>query len=270
VPTEFLGSTGRVADAAERDDQRHAGHDHGRRSKFLGITVVARFLSIRGDCSSSPSPPGGRAAKSCSGNQKLIEWNVKGPTGHAGPTGPAGPQGPVGPPDPSATAFNDAFGTDTGTATTAHGEPCTVGDIILTASPIKTAGGIPARGQLLEVVQNRALFAVLGSVRRPRQVDVRAARSALDHAEPHDVLDLHTGRLARLIDPRRSHARARRSGASERAPRASARWRAGGGVRYVVRRRARQRANALRPLARTRPSRRATFLAHVRLRPRDR
>jgi hypothetical protein len=66
-------------------------------------------------------------------------------------------------PRPSAAGFLDQFGTDTGNATTAYGEPCTVGEIILSASRSKTAGGIPARGQLLEVVQNTAMFAVLGN-----------------------------------------------------------------------------------------------------------
>ncbi len=101
--------------------------------------------------------------ESCAAGKQLVEWNVQGPAGPAGPQGPQGPTGPVGPPDTSAAGFLDQFGTDTGDATTAYGEPCTVGEIILSASRSKTAGGIPARGQLLQVVQNTALFAVLGN-----------------------------------------------------------------------------------------------------------
>jgi hypothetical protein len=55
-----------------------------------------------------------------------------------------------------------------------------------------------------------------------------------------------------------------------RGRRATVRWRGEPQVRYVVAAGARQRANALRPLARTRPARRATFRAHVRLWSRDR
>ena len=100
--------------------------------------------------------------ESCAAGKQLVEWNVQGPAGPSGPQGPQGPAGPVGPADASAADFLDQFGTDTGNATTAYGEPCTVGEIILSASRSKTAGGIPARGQLLSVVQNTALFAVLG------------------------------------------------------------------------------------------------------------
>ena len=98
--------------------------------------------------------------ESCTSGKQLLEWNVQGP---AGPQGPQGPTGPAGPPDTSAAGFLDQFGTDTGNATTAYGEPCTVGEVILSASRSKTAGGIPARGQLLAVVQNTALFAVIGN-----------------------------------------------------------------------------------------------------------
>jgi len=37
------------------------------------------------------------AGQACSGQQQLVEWNQKGPTGPAGPVGPAGPAGVQGP-----------------------------------------------------------------------------------------------------------------------------------------------------------------------------
>ena len=95
-----------------------------------------------------------------------------GPAGAAGPAGPAGaagaqgpkgdkgdtgPQGPAGP-DPR-------FGTDTSLANSGgavgHGETCTLGEIMLTAGVV--ANGLPARGQLLPINQEQALFALLGT-----------------------------------------------------------------------------------------------------------
>jgi microcystin-dependent protein len=38
-----------------------------------------------------------------------------------------------------------------------------VGQILLSASPSRTVGGIPANGQLLPINQNTALFSLLGT-----------------------------------------------------------------------------------------------------------
>jgi len=65
--------------------------------------------------------------------------------------------------DPSADAFVDRFGTDTGNASAATGAPCTLGQVLLTASFSRTAGGVPAKGQLLPISQNAALFSLLGT-----------------------------------------------------------------------------------------------------------
>jgi hypothetical protein len=88
-----------------------------------------------------------------------------GPTGDTGATGPAGPTGPQGPagPDPTADAFIVRFGVNTGNATPASGATCTLGEILLSASPTRTAGGEPASGQLLPINQNTALFSLLGT-----------------------------------------------------------------------------------------------------------
>jgi hypothetical protein len=60
-------------------------------------------------------------------------------------------------------AFVKLFGTDTGGATAAAGAACTLGEVLLTASTLKTAGGLPANGQLLPISQNQGLFALLGT-----------------------------------------------------------------------------------------------------------
>jgi len=88
-----------------------------------------------------------------------------GATGPAGPTGPQGQQGPQGPSgtDPTADAFVARFGTSTNTAAAANGETCTLGQILLTASPAVTAGGVPANGQILSIAQNTAMFSLLGT-----------------------------------------------------------------------------------------------------------
>jgi len=96
--------------------------------------------------------------KGCGAKEVSLDWSVRGPMGPAGPEGPAGP-----PRDGAADAFVGSFGADTGNATAAPSVPCTLGQIILSASPTKTAGGMPATGQLLPIAQNTALFALLGT-----------------------------------------------------------------------------------------------------------
>ncbi len=113
---------------------------------------------LAGDFKAGQLPPGPAGPQGPAGAGQ-------GPAGPEGPAGPAGPQGPAGPAgsDPAAAAFLDNFGTDTGGATAAVGEPCTLGEIILSASTSKTAGGIPANGQPLPIAQNTSLFALLGT-----------------------------------------------------------------------------------------------------------
>jgi len=83
----------------------------------------------------------------------------QGPGGPAGATGPQGVQGPAGPQGPAASTA--LFGTDTGNAAAGNGAECTLGHILLTASNV--AVGIPARGQLMAISQNTALFSLLGT-----------------------------------------------------------------------------------------------------------
>jgi hypothetical protein len=93
---------------------------------------------------------------------------VNGAPGAVGTAGPAGPQGlmglpgpigPTGPQGPSGT--QTLFGTNVGNANSASGATCTLGQAILTAGPL--AVGLPAKGQLLPINTNIALFSLLGT-----------------------------------------------------------------------------------------------------------
>ena len=87
------------------------------------------------------------AGQTCPNSQQLVEWNK---------------QGPAGPSDPASAGFLERFGTGTGGAARASGAPCTLGEILLTASQGMTAGGVPADGRLLLIADNDALFSLLG------------------------------------------------------------------------------------------------------------
>lgn len=98
---------------------------------------------------------------------------TKGPTGPAGPqgipgamgdtgaTGPAGPQGIPGTTGIFGPADNTPY--DLTPASSANGTVtgCTIGEIKLTAASF--AYGTPARGQLLPISSNTALFSLLGT-----------------------------------------------------------------------------------------------------------
>ena len=60
----------------------------------------------------------------------------------------------------NANALSQFFGGES-SAVGGHGADCTLGDVWLTASNI--GGGTPARGQLLSINQNTALFSLLGT-----------------------------------------------------------------------------------------------------------
>ena len=65
--------------------------------------------------------------------------------------------------DPAAETFLGHYGSNTGNATAANGGTCTLGEILLSASPSRTVGGVPADGQLMAINQNTALFSLLGT-----------------------------------------------------------------------------------------------------------
>jgi Phage Tail Collar Domain/Collagen triple helix repeat (20 copies) len=83
--------------------------------------------------------------------------SIEGPQGAPGPQGAAGPQGPAG---PAGTAAG--FGTNTQQAQAGTGAECTLGQIILSAGAV--ANGVPANGQIMQISQNEALFALLGTL----------------------------------------------------------------------------------------------------------
>src|SRR5450432_3615186 len=55
------------------------------------------------------------------------------------------------------------FGTNAGGAAAGNGAECTLGQILLSASPGVTVGGVPANGQILSIAQNTALFSLIGT-----------------------------------------------------------------------------------------------------------
>jgi Phage Tail Collar Domain len=101
----------------------------------------------------------------CAANEAPLSWDQQGAQGPSGPQGVRGETGPKGPTGDSAVAdaYVSHFGTNTGQAQAANGTTCTLGEMRLTASPTRTAGGVPATGQLLPINQNQALFALLGT-----------------------------------------------------------------------------------------------------------
>ena len=112
--------------------------------------------------------PDTNVPKGCTVKEAALDWSQMGPQGvqgQAGPQGETGPQGPTGPSDPAAQAFIAKFGdpNTTGNASTAYGAGCTVGEVLLTAAGQWTAGGLPADGRLMPIMQNTALFSLLGT-----------------------------------------------------------------------------------------------------------
>jgi hypothetical protein len=118
---------------------------------LAGIAAAASYAAIPGGNGTISACLNGKgslkvidveAGSSCPGSQKLLQWSQTGS---------------------GADAFVGRFGGDTGGAAAATGADCTLGEVLLTASIVKTAGGLPANGQLLPISQNQALFALLGT-----------------------------------------------------------------------------------------------------------
>lgn len=106
---------------------------------------------------SGPVGPAGVAGPV--GPQGPAGVGIQGPAGPAGPTGPAGATGPMGPAGPSGTA--GLFGTETSNAAAGRSE-CVMGTVALTAGAV--AMHTPARGQILSISSNTALFSLLGTL----------------------------------------------------------------------------------------------------------
>jgi Phage Tail Collar Domain/Collagen triple helix repeat (20 copies) len=145
------GQPGPAGPVGPAGPQGAAGKDGA--TGATGPTGPAGPTGPKGDTGAQgPAGPGGATG-------------AQGPAGPQGPQGPVGPQGPQGPSgtDTTADAFVNHFGTNTNGATAANGETCTLGQILLTASVNRTAGGVPASGQVLPINQNTALFSLIGT-----------------------------------------------------------------------------------------------------------
>ena len=84
-----------------------------------------------------------------------------GATGPAGATGPTGPQGIPGTTGIFGPAANTPYDTNPGGSTNGTVTDCMLGEIRLTAASF--AYGTPARGQILSIASNTALFSLLGT-----------------------------------------------------------------------------------------------------------
>jgi hypothetical protein len=85
-----------------------------------------------------------KSGAKCARGTTALSWNTAGPRGPKGPAGTAA-----------------LFGKKTGAAVQGTGATCTTGEVILSAG--RLANGMPARGQILLISQNQALFSLIGT-----------------------------------------------------------------------------------------------------------
>lgn len=105
-------------------------------------------------------PAGAQGPQGEAGPQGVAgEPGATGPAGAQGPQGPMGPIGPQGAPGNSELSQN--YGANTGNGMDSRGGECVMGTIILSAS--NRAQGLPARGQVMAISQNTALFSLIGT-----------------------------------------------------------------------------------------------------------
>jgi len=148
----------------------------------VGLNHTADFTGTGAHCSGGGGSDGG-VGGSC-GNGGCVCVGAAGPAGPAGPQGEAGPTGPagvsgppgpqglpglmglMGPPGPKGdtgpAGSAAGLGQNTGNASPGNGAECTLGEVLLTASLV--ANGLPANGQVLQIVDNQALFALIGTI----------------------------------------------------------------------------------------------------------
>ncbi len=105
-----------------------------------------------------PGPPGEKGDPGLKGDTG--EPGPAGPQGLQGERGPSGPTGPAGPPGPPGPGAN-LLGEGTGWAQSGRGSDCVMGTVMLTAGA--RGDGVPAKGQILSIAQNTALFSLLGT-----------------------------------------------------------------------------------------------------------
>ena len=108
-----------------------------------------------------PGPQGIQGIPGAPGAQGPI--GVTGAPGAAGPAGPAGPAGATGAAGPTGPAADDdRFGQGTNIAAEGRGETCTLGELHLVAGVV--GNGMPCDGRLLPIVENTALFSLIGTL----------------------------------------------------------------------------------------------------------
>jgi hypothetical protein len=150
-----------------------------RISKYLAWTLSGLALAGAGAVTANAATPAGAKAVAvthqlvpsckldhdhrnccthvCRGPMGPAGIGIKGDTGATGATGATGPAGPKGDPSP-----DPRFGAKTGLAAAGTGTECTLGAVWLVAGTV--AGGTPASGQTLLIIQNQPLFSLLGTM----------------------------------------------------------------------------------------------------------
>jgi hypothetical protein len=144
------------------------------------VATGARQASAVSVCVTKKNVVVSASAKStCPSGSHQISVGVKGPRGATGPTGATGtagaagatgetgatgPQGPQGIPGTTGVfgpAANTPYDDNPGGTTNGTVTNCMMGEIRLTAASF--AYGTPARGQILSISQNTALYSLLGT-----------------------------------------------------------------------------------------------------------
>ncbi|WP_220131844.1 MULTISPECIES: phage tail protein [Nocardioides] len=121
-------------------------------------------VSVRGatGATGAAGPQGATGAKGDTGaTGPAGPQGAPGAKGDTGATGPAGPQGLPGTTGIFGPADNTPYGIDPGGSSGGTVPGCMLGEIKLTAASF--AFGTPARGQLLPIASNTALFSLLGT-----------------------------------------------------------------------------------------------------------
>ena len=122
-----------------------------RPTPALVISIVALVIAVGGVASATIPGANGEihACTNAEGVVRVIDPTAGGKC-HPGET-------------PLRWNSDAGLGHDTGSARVSDGAECTLGEVLLTASPSHTANGIPADGQLLDIRKDTALFTLLGT-----------------------------------------------------------------------------------------------------------
>jgi Phage Tail Collar Domain/Collagen triple helix repeat (20 copies) len=165
------GPKGRIGEAGPRGAAGNTGSAGARGADGAAGPAGARGLDGAAGPAGETGATGAQGPQGDAGGQGPAgpkgETGEQGPAGAKGDTGEQGPQGPIGPegpPDPSAVEYLARVGDDTGTAASSRGSECTLGEIMLTASTFRAAGGMPANGQNLAISQYSTLFSLFGTI----------------------------------------------------------------------------------------------------------